>query len=302
LLNDEDAEQIAALRSLLRQVVSNLQTTLKLGATVGLSKRYPSLISDCKAAYDNAKTALRYKYYTGANQLICMDDLETDQGLTNAHTKDHALLREEELLMSLRVCNETGLEAWLSSFLAFLKNETLSQHETKTISLQQMIAATHVLVEMHPQLQLDELLSAQDMERIFRAGTLDDLSDLLRAFMLGLLAKTQSLRKSGKNAVIEKTKAYIQEHYALNLTLETIAAEVYLSPVYLSFLFKQVEAMNITDYITQVRIDRAKGLLHGTHLKTSEIAGLVGYQDDKYFTRIFKKRVGMTPTEYRAQA
>jgi two-component system response regulator YesN len=60
--------------------------------------------------------------------------------------------------------------------------------------------------------------------------------------------------------------------------------------------------MNITDYITQVRIDRAKGLLHGTHLKTYEIAGLVGYQDDKYFTRIFKKRVGMTPTEYRAQA
>jgi len=303
LLNEEDGdpERPAVLRSLLKQLIGNLRTTLKLGATAGVSKRYPLLLNDCRSAYENAKTALRYKYYTGPNQAIFMDDLESGLGQADAGSGDRSAMSEEDLLMSLRVCDENGLDAWLSSFISFLKCRSFNQQETKTLSLQQMIAATRVLAEMHPQLQLDELLSTDDIARIFRAGTIEELSGLLREFLYGLLATTQSLRKSGKNSVIEKTKAYIQDNFARNLTLETIAAEVFLSPVYLSFLFKQVEAMNITDYITQVRIDRAKALLLTTNGKTYEIAGLVGYQDDKYFARIFKKRVGMTPSEFRSQ-
>jgi two-component system response regulator YesN len=182
-----------------------------------------------------------------------------------------------------------------------LKDQGLTQHETKTLSLQQMIAATHVMVEMHPQLQLDELLSSEDIELVFKANTIDELAQLLRGFLFKLLALTQSLRKSGKNVVVEKIKDYIHGNYGSNITLETIAAEVFLSPVYLSFLFKQVESMNITDYITHVRIEQAKSLLTTTNGKTYEIANMVGYQDDKYFSRIFKKRVGMTPSEYRSQ-
>ncbi|MFC4601106.1 response regulator [Cohnella hongkongensis] len=302
LLNEaeEGEDRQKPLLPQLRQLIANVRNTLRLGMTIGVSQRYSSLLNDCKSAYDNAKTALRYKYYTGANEAICMDDLGNEQALAGSG-RDASAFSEEELLLSLRVCDENGLETWLAAFSAYLKSRSFTQHETKTLSLQQMIAATHVLVEMHPQLQLDELMSTRDMERIFQAGTIDELLRLLRSFLQDLLATTQSLRRSGKNAVIEKAKAYIQENYASNLTLETIASEVFLSPVYLSFLFKQVEAVNITDYITQVRIDRAKTLLRTTNGKTYEIAGRVGYQDDKYFARIFKKKVGMTPSEFRSQ-
>lgn len=203
--------------------------------------------------------------------------------------------------MSIRVCNDSGLEAWLASFISFLKDQGFSQHETKTLSLQHMISATHTMIEMHPQLQLDELLATEDIQLIFQANTIDELAQLMHRFLFKLLTLTQNLRKSGKNVVIEKTKDYINENFGKNITLETIAAEVFLSPVYLSFLFKQVESMNITDYITHVRIERAKSLLQTTNGKTYEIANLVGYQDDKYFSRIFKKRVGITPSEFRAQ-
>jgi len=301
LLNEAEAgdDRQAFLRSQSRQLIVNVRRTLKLGMTIGVSHRYPSLLSDCKAAYENAKIALRYKYYTGANEAILMDDLGNGHALAGGGHESS--FSEEDLVMSLRVCNENGLESWLSAFAAYLKSRSFTQHETKTLSLQQMIAATHVLIEMHPQLQLDELMSTNDMERIFRAGTIEELLRLLRTFLNGLLTTTQDLRRSGKNAVIETTKAYIQENYAKNLTLETIASEVFLSPVYLSFLFKQVESVNITDYITQVRIDRAKTLLRTSNERTYEIAGRVGYQDDKYFARIFKKKVGMTPSEFRSQ-
>jgi two-component system response regulator YesN len=301
LCNIDKEEQIPLLRTLLQQLIANLQTTLRLGATIGVSRHCSSLLSDCKTAYENAKIALQYKYYTGANQMIFMDDMEVEQGCDVLMTKDHLPHQDENLVMSIRVCNAGGLKEWLGSFLSFLKDQGFTQHETKTLSLQQMIAATHTMIEMHPQLQLDELLSSEDIELVFKANTIDELAQLLDGFLFKLLALTQSLRKSGKNVVIEKIKEYIHGNYQSNITLETIAAEVFLSPVYLSFLFKQVESMNITDYITHVRMEHAKSLLKTTNGKTYEIANLVGYQDDKYFSRIFKKRVGITPSEYRSQ-
>ncbi|MGF7047703.1 two-component system response regulator YesN [Paenibacillus sp. DS2015] len=300
MFNIDSEDQITHIRALLQQLIVNLQTTLRLGATIGVSRHYASLLDDSKMAYENAKIALQYKYYTGANQIIVMDDLEGEQDCVTM-TKDKHPLEDEDLIMSIRVCNESRLIAWLASFISFLKNQAFNQHETKMLSLQQMMAATHTMVEMHPQLQLDELLTTKDIEWIFNANTIDELSQLMHRFLFKLFALTQDLRKSGKNVVIEKTKAYIRENYQHNITLEAIATEVFLSPVYLSFLFKQVESMNITDYITHVRIEHAKSLLIKTIKKTYEIANLVGYQDDKYFSRIFKKRVGMTPSEYRMQ-
>ncbi|MBW7475429.1 response regulator [Paenibacillus oenotherae] len=301
LFNISGMEQVPQLRQLLLQLIDNLKATLKLGATIGVSRHFTSAINECKPAYEAAKIALQYKYYTGANKVIFLDDVEEEQGGVVAAPKEREPLHEEELFMSIRVCNENGLEAWLAAFALLLKEQGCSSHETKTLSLQQMIAVTHTMIEMHPQLQLDELLTAGDIEQIFTAGTLEELMQLLRGFLFKLLTLTQNLRKSGKNAVIERTKVFIQAQYAGNITLETIAAEVFLSPVYLSFLFKQVEAMNITDYIANIRIENAKRLLKTTSSKTYEIANLVGYQDDKYFSRIFKKKVGMTPSEYRNQ-
>jgi two-component system response regulator YesN len=99
--------------------------------------------------------------------------------------------------------------------------------------------------------------------------------------------------------VVESAKAYIRANFYKNLTLDKIANEVYVSPVYLSFLFKQVESVNLTDYIAEVRLDKAKELLVSTNYKTYEIAKQVGYQDEKYFSRLFKKKTGLTPSEFR---
>lgn len=300
IFNMDDERSFNPLQELLRQLMINLRETLNLGSTIGVSRLFSNLLSDCKIAYENAKLALQYKYYTGGNQIIFIDDLEEQAGVASTG-KDIYSVQDEDLIMSIRVGNESGLAAWLASFILFLKEQAFNQHESKTISLQQMVAATHTMLEMHPQLQLDELLATTDIEKIFKASTIDELAQFMKQFLYKLLALTQNLRKSGKNVVIDKTKEFILENFRHNITLEMIASEVFLSPVYLSFLFKQVESINITDYITSVRIDHAKDLLRKTNGKTYEIANLVGYQDDKYFSRIFKKRVGITPSEYRAQ-
>lgn len=106
---------------------------------------------------------------------------------------------------------------------------------------------------------------------------------------------TQKFRK-----IIELMVEFINKNYSQNISLKQIADVVYMNPNYLCDLFKQETGIHFSNYITQIRINNAKELLKTRiELKSYEIAELVGYKDAKYFTQVFKKQVGATPTEYR---
>lgn len=92
---------------------------------------------------------------------------------------------------------------------------------------------------------------------------------------------------------------YIAEHYTENLTLTEVAEGIGISGGYLSTLFHQDLKCGFVDYLNRVRIDRACCYLEQNYLKTYEIAYKVGFRDEKYFSKVFKKMKGMTPKEYR---
>lgn len=103
-----------------------------------------------------------------------------------------------------------------------------------------------------------------------------------------------------ENRTVETVKAFIQQHYREELELSRLADTVYLTPSYLSKLFKTETGETITDYIIAVRIERAKELLvKEPALKTYEVGEKVGYSDPAYFNKVFKKVAGFTPKEYR---
>lgn len=94
--------------------------------------------------------------------------------------------------------------------------------------------------------------------------------------------------------------SYIQSNYRdTELCLENIAENVYLSPNYLSSLFKKKMGKTISQYITDIRVQHAKELLRDRSMKLYDVAVKTGYKDANYFTKIFKKAVGVTPSEYR---
>lgn len=99
--------------------------------------------------------------------------------------------------------------------------------------------------------------------------------------------------------LLRKAVKYIKENYDKQLTAEVLADIVNLSPVYFSYLFKKNMGMNMTDYITEYRMEIAKRLLFETDLSIYEVASTVGFQDQRYFSKRFKHIVGKTPTEYR---
>jgi two-component system response regulator YesN len=106
-------------------------------------------------------------------------------------------------------------------------------------------------------------------------------------------------REESSNDAIEAAKKYIENNYTDNITLEDVSREVNISSYYLSRIFKEGTGENFIDYLTGLRMDKAKDLLATTQYSMKEICAKVGYSDPNYFSKTFKKNVGVTPTEYR---
>lgn len=126
-------------------------------------------------------------------------------------------------------------------------------------------------------------------------------------------AKVQHMHKAAASQVYEHYASsgdqsiavalqYIKAHFQSELTLEKVAAIVYLNPVYFSQLFKQKTGTGFKEYITHLRLERSMELLRTTELKISDISERVGYPDVRHFSQIFRKKSGVTPSEYRQNA
>ena len=103
------------------------------------------------------------------------------------------------------------------------------------------------------------------------------------------------------NRVIAKARAFIDRNFNRDLTLEDVSREVHVSPYYFSKLFKEQTGENFINYLTLKRIETAKQLLRDGRLNVKNICSEVGYNDPNYFSRLFKRFEGVTPTEFREQ-
>jgi AraC-like DNA-binding protein len=108
-------------------------------------------------------------------------------------------------------------------------------------------------------------------------------------------------QENAEPPVITRAKEFIQEHQTEHLRLGHVAKSVNTSTFYFCKMFKKATGINFTDYLSRVRIEKSKNLLLNPNLRVSEIAFEVGFQSLTHFNRVFKKILGQSPTEYRAQ-
>lgn len=116
-----------------------------------------------------------------------------------------------------------------------------------------------------------------------------------------LLAASESIKIQSvfRSQIVHEAQRFILQHYQENLTLQTVADHVHVTPVWLSKLFKKETDMNFLEYLTDVRMTKAAELLANLNLKGYQISYMIGYQDPVHFSKLFKKKFGCTPQEYR---
>ena len=132
--------------------------------------------------------------------------------------------------------------------------------------------------------------------------TVEQLGEQARDVLVGALVFRDSRVNNQYAGVIKQAQEYIDRHYMdPNMSLNGVAAQVNLSPCHFSAVFSQETGQTFKEYLTEIRIKKAKELLRTTTMKAFEICYQVGYNDPHYFSHVFRKNTGLTPMEFRLQ-
>ncbi|MNC32397.1 HTH-type transcriptional regulator YesS [compost metagenome] len=141
-----------------------------------------------------------------------------------------------------------------------------------------------------PQPLLEMLHEAPTFERL--GLELEQAVDRIAELLAGKI-------KGRDNAQLSQVKAHVEQHYADNITLESVSAMVYMNPYYFSSFFKKHTGQNFKNYVTEVRMRHALRLLLESDLMVYEIADRVGYNNARHFSDMFKRKFGKLPQEYK---
>jgi two-component system response regulator YesN len=126
----------------------------------------------------------------------------------------------------------------------------------------------------------------------------DELMKWLCEFTVKIIQYIDKEKEDSSHMAIKKALEYIDGHFNEDLSIQKVAEEVHLSSNYFSHIFKKYKGQSFTDYLNNIRIQKAKKLLAENLYKIYEISDMVGYSDYKYFSSVFKKIEGISPSEY----
>ncbi|MBR2188248.1 MAG: response regulator [Eubacterium sp.] len=136
-------------------------------------------------------------------------------------------------------------------------------------------------------------------ELLWYCSCLQDIRQLLEQMLVQKIQQLEEEKALQESRPIMLAKKYMQEHFQEELRLEDVSSYVGFNTTYLSSLFKKETGKNFTDYLTELRVAKAKELLCAEELSVQDVCERVGYRDIKYFSRLFKRSAGISPSDYR---
>ena len=267
---------------------SYAQKALKLGGNDYILKTEP--LEVVEEAVERAVYRIRYKHPD--NQIVDSFYLSYDNSNlqeSGARWKDWGRYLQDAEKIKL-------LEGIKSFFIEYQRNNRIDSGFLTSFqnSFVQMACTTLNIPEIRTGILFDDELLAEFNRHA--SESVFDFIKWLSHFVDRIIACLNEKNRSGK--LVEKVKAFIQENYASEINRQDIASAVNVNSDYLSRLFNKQVGVSIPEYITAIRMERAKQLM-SIDLTVGEIASEVGVNNFSYFSKIFKMHTGMSPTEYK---
>ncbi len=207
---------------------------------------------------------------------------------------------ERELLRRVKLGDKEGAKEVLNEILGQILFKNAGQVElVRARILELAVVLSRAAVEAKAEL---EMILGLNFEYIQEIGKLKSIEELCIWIVKVLDRFTESVyeNRNIKNVdIIRKTREFIRANYKKKITLADISKAVYISPYYLSHIFKKETGFTILEYLTRVRIEEAKRLLENSTYNTTQIAFEVGYPDQSYFCKVFKKLEGISTSDYK---
>ncbi|MFP3089740.1 helix-turn-helix domain-containing protein [Treponema sp. TIM-1] len=214
----------------------------------------------------------------------------------------YSLSKERQLLGAIRRGdNETGRKILneLLAVLLFSNPDHFKFIQFRAIELVVLLSRANVT----PGNSEEVLLETNNyyLCRIQEARNIEELTDMLHAIVERMAGDIFSFKGVRHAAALRKAERYIWDHYTRRISLQEIADVSGLSAPYFSTIFKEEMGENLSSYLNRLRVEKAGRLLTETDLSLSEIAGSCGFEDQSWFSKIFKNYTGISPGKYRTK-
>ncbi|MDM5327877.1 AraC family transcriptional regulator [Neobacillus sp. CF12] len=291
LNNDSFREELHLFADKATKTINEI---LQMQVTVTISEPTDSL-KKIPYIFEEVRSGKRFRLFENSNQVIDLMEHERSGNINQIH---YPFAIEKEIIQAIRMGHTAEVENLIRPFLQELTEKGINEINIHQGIVQLYSSIQHEILHsgIHPhelfegKNMYEELSQIRDTERIIKWFTDDVIGPYIQ--------KLEGRMNIELKRVIEKVVTKIQDSYADDISLESCADEVGTNPYSLSKAFKQMVGINFIDYLTQLRIEKAKELLINSDMKINDIAEGVGYRHS-YFNRIFKKQIGIPPSQYR---
>ncbi|MEK5057034.1 hypothetical protein BK126_18075 [Paenibacillus sp. FSL H7-0326] len=281
------------IEKLCGKILSTMKDFMNLTFSVGVSTIVPDLLS-LKRAYREADAAWRHRFFTGGSSIHFFEDMTFT---TDCAGVQYTLSRDRE--NKLRLLLDRHNAEWMSNFLDEFRIELEEAWADEQAIRKAYVLLLEIFNTQFSQASRALLLSERKSpyESVSAAETWYELHRIVQDYVLECL-QTKS-RTMQQLTYADIAVDIIHQYYAEDITLQSVASQINVNPSYLSRVFKQEKNENFVSYLTRIRIEKAKSYLENRRLRVYEVADKVGYHNYTYFSKIFKKIVGVSPEEYR---
>ncbi|MDQ6419104.1 helix-turn-helix domain-containing protein [Paenibacillus sp. LHD-117] len=258
--------------------------------TLGISNPSPHL-KDLHQCYEQARFAIQHRFYDSHAQPIFFGRIHE-----YAVSADYPEDKEDDLLHILTggVASASAEQAVDAFYEALLAGGPLPESKLCDATLRLLVS---LQLRAKSELGQSHFSELPDMTTLMRQPTLIDMKHTV-CEALKPIGGEVGVSENMNRTLIKRAVTLMEDEYD-KVSLHYVAEKVFITPTYLSTLFKSKMGITFIEHLTHIRIANAKKLLKQTHLKNYEVAERVGYHDSRYFSQIFKKKVGVSPSEFR---
>lgn len=302
LLFPEDSQNNIYLEHHLKAYQTHLQQERNITCSIGISQPFVN-IEDFAFYLEEAYAALKQRILIGHQALIFYSDVFPWQN----QRKDSVLYeKSSRFKVDIYHALQAGQQDQVHSLLDAYKEELqrLPYCPLELIrTLSSDLITTFMMFSFEQSIDSKVLLYSNHSpaEVILLSNSLDDIFGILHQTATRIFESLSAKSQAETISTIRRIKSYVHAHVSEDISLESLSEVVYLTPNYISTLFKRETGVSFKDYVLQVKIQKAKDLLQSNKLKIHEIAQDVGYHSATYFSKVFRRETGLYPSEYRQE-
>lgn len=225
----------------------------------------------------------------------------TDTKLSDYESARYFLDCERQLHTFVAANERAKAQALLNDLLGFIYfSSSFDLHTIKARIVELIVVLSRAVIDAGAELSEILFYNTNYFDDMERFTDLEEMSVWLSGVMHRFINYTFDFRRVKHADVVYKIMKYVRGNYHRKITLDEIARQVFLSRSYISSLFKEETGNSLTAYINHVRVEQSKRLLADERISLVDIAGMCGFEDQSYFTKVFKRETGMPPNRYRA--